>query len=78
MGLTMIQRLVEEGLGFGVYNTAGKILDFAHKEYLCFGSIAFFVSFKNFDCLLVSKTIGKVMGLMMIQRLVEEGLQGYR
>jgi hypothetical protein len=28
MGLTMIQRLVEEGLGFGVYNTAGKIWDF--------------------------------------------------
>jgi hypothetical protein len=74
----MIQRLVEEGLGFTTLQVRFEILDFAHKEYLCFWSIAFFVSFKNFDCLLVSKTIGKVMVLMMIQRLVEEGLQGYR
>jgi hypothetical protein len=71
----MIQRLVEEGLGFTTLQVRFEILDFAHKEYLCFWSIA---SFKHFDCLLVSKTIGKVMGLMMIQWLVEEGLQGYR
>ncbi len=128
----MIQRLVEEGLGFGVYNTAGKIWDFGfcsprilvllehcvfcvfQKLWLLAGikddwksygidddtaatwrgftglqvrfeilnfcsqgifvvlRIGTFVSFKNSNCLLVSKMIGKVLGLRMIHQLVEE------
>jgi hypothetical protein len=39
-----------------------------------FLSIGTFVSFKNSNCLLVSKMIGKVLGLRMILQLVEEGL----
>ncbi len=130
----MIQRLVEEGLGFGVYNAAGKIWDFGFcsqrilvllehcvfcvfqklwllagikddcKSYgidddtaaswrgftglqvrfeilnfcsqgiFVFLSIGTFVSFKNSNCFLVSKMIGKVLGLRMIHQLGEEGL----
>jgi hypothetical protein len=49
-------------------------LSFCSQGILVFLSIGMFVSFKNSNCLLVSKMIGKVLGLRMIHQLVEEGL----